>query len=70
MTLGTIVLVYDQVSFVSAKSWAENPELRQAALLNSAATDYTYQGEGTKTKPRSLVIKKTRSKFIRAGFSK
>ncbi len=27
MTLGTIVLVYDQLSFVSEKSWAENPEL-------------------------------------------
>jgi hypothetical protein len=33
MKLGTIVLVYDQVSFVSGKEWAENPELRQAALV-------------------------------------
>ena len=28
LTLGTIVLVYDKVSFVSAKSWAENPNLK------------------------------------------
>ncbi len=27
-----IVLVYDKVSFVSAKSWVENPKLKQAAL--------------------------------------
>lgn len=31
LTLGTIVLVYDKVSFVSAKSWVENPKLKQAA---------------------------------------
>ena len=29
---GTIVLVYDKVSFVSGKSWAKNPRLKQAAL--------------------------------------
>lgn len=33
---GTIVLVYDKVSFVSGKSWAENPRLKQAALQNGA----------------------------------
>lgn len=32
LKLGTIVLVYDQVSFVSGKSWAANPELKEAAL--------------------------------------
>jgi cell wall hydrolase len=31
LTLGTIVLVYDKISFVSAKSWAENPKLKQTA---------------------------------------
>jgi hypothetical protein len=67
MELGTIVLVYDQVSFVSAKSWAENPTLRQAALLNSRSADYTYRTAGIKTKPRSFVIKNARSKIIRAG---
>lgn len=35
LKLGTIVLVYDKVSFVSAKSWIENPKLREAALANS-----------------------------------
>lgn len=29
--LGTIVLVYDKVSFVSAKSWVENPKLKPVA---------------------------------------
>lgn len=36
LKLGTIVLVYDKVSFVSAKSWVENPKLKDAALANSA----------------------------------
>jgi peptidoglycan hydrolase-like protein with peptidoglycan-binding domain len=31
LKVGTIVLVYDKVSFVSAKSWAENPKLKEAA---------------------------------------
>ena len=34
LPLGTIVLVYDKVSFVSAKAWVENPKLKQAALAN------------------------------------
>jgi L,D-transpeptidase catalytic domain/Putative peptidoglycan binding domain len=33
MPLGTIVLVYDKVSFVSARSWAENPKLKQSASI-------------------------------------
>jgi lipoprotein-anchoring transpeptidase ErfK/SrfK len=33
---GTIVLVYDKVSFVSGKAWAENPRLKLSALQNSA----------------------------------
>ena len=36
MPIGTIVLVYDNVSFVSAKSWMENPKLKEAALANGA----------------------------------
>jgi peptidoglycan hydrolase-like protein with peptidoglycan-binding domain len=36
LPLGTIVLVYDKVSFVSGKAWAENPKLKQAALTNGA----------------------------------
>jgi hypothetical protein len=33
LPIGTIVLVYDKVSFVSGKLWAENPELKQEVLL-------------------------------------
>jgi N-acetylmuramoyl-L-alanine amidase len=36
MPVGTIVLVYDKVTFVSAKAWAENPRLKEAALANGA----------------------------------
>ena len=77
MPLGTIVLVYDKVSFVSAKSWAENPQLKQAALLLSASpahTDYTEwnkansRAESTKARSGSLVIKKPRSRIVRASF--
>ena len=66
MPVGTIVLVYDQVSFVSGKSWAENPELRKSALLNSASSEYTYR-RGVNPKPRSVVVKKVRSKGSRVG---
>jgi hypothetical protein len=34
---GTIVLVYDKVSFVSGKAWAQNPKLKQAAIAIGAA---------------------------------
>jgi L,D-transpeptidase-like protein/putative peptidoglycan binding protein len=64
LTLGTIVLVYDKVSFVSAKSWAENPRLKQAALLSALANDNEPANEIT---TRSVVNKKARSKIIRAG---
>ena len=43
LPLGTIVLVYDKVSFVSGKDWANNPALKQAAMLNGAAPDYIHQ---------------------------
>ena len=36
LPLGTIVLVYDKVSFVSAKAWVENRKLKEAALANGA----------------------------------
>src|SRR5437667_5237792 len=66
LRLGTIVLVYDKVSFVSAKSWAENPRLKQAALL-SALTNDTEPANEIKAKSGSLAIKKARSKIIRAS---
>ena len=36
LPVGTIVLVYDRVSFVSAKEWIKNPKLKDAALANGA----------------------------------
>ena len=66
LKLGTIVLVYDKVSFVSGRDWAENPNLKRAALLNVAATDDDDQTRGSKTKTRSGLNKKARSKIIRA----
>ncbi|MDQ6651894.1 MAG: L,D-transpeptidase family protein [Acidobacteriota bacterium] len=39
LPIGTIVLVYDKVSFVSGKSWAENPNLKQAALFWNRVVD-------------------------------
>lgn len=36
MPVGTIVLIYDKITFVSAKSWAENPNLKPPMSLNSA----------------------------------
>ena len=33
MPLGTIVLVYDKISFISGKAWAENPKLKQTASI-------------------------------------
>ena len=68
MPVGTIVLVYDKVSFVSAKDWAENPNLKQAALLATTADayDYEYATIATQTRPRTVVIKKARSKIVRA----
>jgi peptidoglycan hydrolase-like protein with peptidoglycan-binding domain len=36
LPIGTIVLVYDKVSFVSAKDWIKNPKLKEAALANGA----------------------------------
>lgn len=36
LAVGTIVLVYDKVSFVSAKDWVKNPKLKDAALATGA----------------------------------
>jgi hypothetical protein len=52
LPLGTIVLVYDKVSFVSAKDWARNPALKQAAMLNGAAPDYIHQTDNVKPAER------------------
>src|SRR5712664_2921330 len=66
LPVGTIVLVYDRISFVSAKSRAQNPKLTQAGLLISASADDTDHTDGTKTRSGSFAIKKARSRIIRA----
>ena len=52
LTVGTIVLVYDKVSFVSAKEWVENPELKRSAMLDSVVPDYKYQAQRKKLRAR------------------
>lgn len=52
MKVGTIVLVYDRVSFVSAKSWVENPALKEAALLSSTFTDESVYTKPNRTRSR------------------
>jgi hypothetical protein len=66
LPVGTIVLVYDPVSFVSAKEWVENPKLKQAGMLISAADDYPVVKNATKPGSRSVAIRKARPKLVRA----
>lgn len=65
LPVGTIVLVYDRVSFVSAKPWVENPQLKQAALSN-ISTEWIDYVAVTKTGAKSSANKKARSRIIRA----
>ena len=65
LTVGTIVLVYDKVSFVSAKPWIENPQLKQAALLN-ASTEWIDYVAVTKPSLKASANKRSRSRTIRA----
>jgi len=39
LPIGTIVLVYDKVSFVSGKPWVENQELKEAVLFWNQVVD-------------------------------
>ncbi len=66
LKLGTIVLVYDKVSFVSAKDWARNPKLKEAALLSLDAEVNDYATDGTKGQTKSNAVKRSRPKIIRA----
>ena len=68
MPLGTIVLVYDKVTFVSAKEWIADPALKEAALAVTVASgfdDYSYQPSRA-NKSRTVVIKKARPRITRA----
>jgi len=66
LPVGTIVLVYDKVSFVSAKDWIANPQLKQAAIAISAADDETDYRNKSKASPKSIAIKKARPRLVRA----
>jgi len=66
LPVGTIVLVYDKVSFVSAKSWVENPKLKQAALSNAIELDYNYVRDDTSDNSKPVVNKQTRRRINRA----
>lgn len=59
MPVGTIVLVYDKLSFVSAKDWAMNPKLKEAALLHTTNNAYEDIFD-----PKAS--KKTRTRMTRA----
>ncbi|HSS19028.1 MAG TPA: L,D-transpeptidase family protein [Pyrinomonadaceae bacterium] len=68
LPVGTIVLVYDKVSFVSGKPWVENPKLKEAALLASMSAgfdDYNYPTNPA-NKTKAFVIKKVRPRITRA----
>jgi peptidoglycan hydrolase-like protein with peptidoglycan-binding domain len=52
LKLGTIVLVYDKISFVSAEEWAQNPKLKEAAMLNAALPDFVGRSDKPTTKRR------------------
>jgi len=63
LKLGTIVLVYDRVSFVSAKDWVKNPKLREAALASlGAEVDDVFEP----TNSKSPVARKSRPRQIRS----
>src|SRR5215204_6251059 len=53
LKLGTIVLVYDRVTFVSAKEWVANPKLKEAAMASRAFKYDPNYAEGNKTRSRS-----------------
>jgi N-acetylmuramoyl-L-alanine amidase len=66
LRVGTIVLVYDQVSFVSGKEWADNPKLKEAALKTMAVTDDLFEKKPSKPQSTSIAGKRSRSRMIRA----
>jgi peptidoglycan hydrolase-like protein with peptidoglycan-binding domain len=65
LKLGTIVLVYDKVSFVSARDWVKNPKLKEEALANIAADD-EYVPDAPTMKARSMGTKRPRPKLVRS----
>jgi cell wall hydrolase len=65
LKVGTIVLVYDKVSFVSAKDWVTNPKLKEAAMLSTAFTYESHPIASSRAKSRSVPVKKPRPRVVR-----
>ena len=64
LKLGTIVLVYDKVSFVSAKDWVKHPKLKEAALASlGAEIDDVVEPPATNGKSS---VRKPRPKLTRS----
>ena len=65
LKLGSIVLVYDRVSFVSARDWVKNPQLKEAALASLGA-EVDEVVEATPVKPNSVGVRKPRPRSVRS----
>lgn len=65
LKVGTIVLVYDRVSFVSAKDWVKHPKSKEAALLSLGAEVEDVIDTPSKTKPGSQAIRRARPRVVR-----
>jgi hypothetical protein len=65
LKLGTIVLVYDRVSFVSALDWVKNPKLKEAALASLGA-EVDETAEAPTTRSTSLSARKPRPRMVRS----
>ncbi len=65
LKVGTIVLVYDKVSFVSAKDWVKNPKLKEAALMSLTAEVADTASDGTGNKSKPAVQRRPRSRIVR-----
>ena len=64
LKLGTVVLVYDKVSFVSALDWVKNPKAKEAALASlGAEVDDVTEPSAPNAKPS---VRKTRPRLTRS----
>jgi len=63
LKLGTIVLVYDKLSFVSAKDWVKNPKLKESAL---AALGAEVEDVVEPTNSKAPVARKARPRLTRS----
>ncbi len=65
LKVGTIVLVYDRLSFVSAKDWVKNPKLKEAALTSLGAEVDEEIVSPAKTKSGPQIIRRVRPRVVR-----